>query len=219
MIAGAANPEVEALLAEQLAYYRASALEYDEFAVGPPGGQELSAALAAFHPSGSVLELACGPGRWTRLLLRHAASVTAIDGSPEMLAIARAKVDDGRVRFVQGDLFQWQPDRRYDVVSFAFWLSHVPLERFDSFWALVDQSLEPSGRVFFADDNYRTPDELIEGEHSSTILRRLQDGTTHRLVKVPHQPANLEARLSRLGWRIEVASASGPYFSGAGCRA
>jgi hypothetical protein len=30
--------------------------------------------------------------------------------------------------------------------------------------------------VFFVDDDYRTPDELIEGESSSTIRRRLNDG-------------------------------------------
>jgi hypothetical protein len=29
------------------------------------------------------------------------------------------------------------PDRRYDVVFFGFWLSHVPLERFDAFWSMV----------------------------------------------------------------------------------
>jgi hypothetical protein len=28
----------------------------------------------------------------------------------------------------------WRPDRRYDVVFFGFWLSHVPLERFAAFW-------------------------------------------------------------------------------------
>jgi hypothetical protein len=38
-----------------------------------------------------------------------------------------------RVRFVAADLFTWTPDRRYDVVFFGFWLSHVPAERFASF--------------------------------------------------------------------------------------
>ena len=63
-----------------------------------------------------MLELACGPGVWTGQLLRHATEVTAIDASPEMLAIAAARVGDERVRFIQADLFAWKPDRRYDVV-------------------------------------------------------------------------------------------------------
>jgi hypothetical protein len=33
------------------------------------------------------------------------------------------------VRFICADLFAWSPERRYDVVFFGFWLSHVPLER------------------------------------------------------------------------------------------
>jgi trans-aconitate methyltransferase len=34
-----------------------------------------------------------------------------------MLAIAASRVPDGaRVRFVEADLFTWEPDRRYDVV-------------------------------------------------------------------------------------------------------
>ena len=76
--------------------------------------------------------------------------------------------------------------------------------------------LAPGGRVFFADDGYRTPDELIEGESSSTIRRRLSDGTPHRAVKVPHEPAELEERLARLGWQITVTRTSGPFYWGAG---
>ena len=64
--------------------------------------------------------------------------------------------------------------------------------------------LAPGGRVFFADDGYRTPDELIEGESSSTIRRRLNDGTADRAVKVAYEPAELEARLARLGWRTPI---------------
>ncbi len=61
--------------------------------------------------------------------------------------------------------------------------------------------------------------ELVEGPSSSTIRRRLDDGTSYRLVKVPHQPPDLERRLSRLGWRITVTGTSGPFYWGAGGRA
>jgi SAM-dependent methyltransferase len=100
--------------------------EYRDRALPPAGGDEVVAALDAFGPAGDVLELACGPGTWTALLLRHADTVTAVDGSPEMLAIASSRVHDERVRFVRADLFAWRPDRRFDVVFFGFWISHVP---------------------------------------------------------------------------------------------
>ena len=171
-------------------------------------------------PAGDVLELACGPGWWTSRLLQDATSVTAVDAAREMLAIARDAIgDDARVSFVLADLFTWRPDRRYDVVFFGFWLSHVPLERFDAFWALVDECLAPAGRVFFADDAYRTADELIEGPESTTILRRLNDGSPHRVVKVPHTPHELERRLAQLGWDVAVSPTAGPFYWGAGSRA
>ena len=116
-------------------------------------------------------------------------------------------------------LFTWEPDRRYDVVFMGFWLSHVPAERFGSFWALVAAALAPQGRVFFADDGYRTPEELIEGPASSTIERRTPDGTAYRIVKVPHEPADLERQLRALGWDITVTPTAGPFFWGAGNRA
>ena len=183
-----------------------------------PGGNELAEALNAFEPRGSVLELACGPGVWTSQMLRYAADVTAVDASPEMLAIAAARNPGSRVRFIHADLFTWRPERRYDVVFFGFWLSHIPAERFESFWSLVADCLKPEGRVFFADDAYRTPDELVEGPSSFTIRRRLDDGTPYRLVKVPHQPAELEERLRRIGWDITVTTAAGPVYWGAGSR-
>jgi len=155
------SPEaITRLLAEQVAYYRAIAMEYQ---VDVEAARELAAALEAYQPAGHVLELACGPGAWTELLLRYATSVTAIDAAPEMLARAKARVGDGRVCFIQADLFSWTPSQRYDFVFFGFWLSHVPLERFESFWSVVADSLTPAGRVFFVDDNARTSEELIEG--------------------------------------------------------
>jgi SAM-dependent methyltransferase len=242
------DEELTRLLAEQSAYYRTLGADYLDQGLDLPGGDELAEALEAFGPAGSVLELACGPGVWTGQLLRHASDVTAVDGSPEMLAIAAARLGAGplgasplgagplgasplgagplragprgagRLRLVQADLFGWVPDRRYDVVFFGFWLSHVPLERFASFWSLVADCLKDGGRVFFADDAYRTPDELIEGPSSSTIRRRLGDGTPYRIVKVPHHPAELEMRLQRLGWNIKVNATAGPFYWGAGSR-
>jgi SAM-dependent methyltransferase len=96
-----------------------------------------------------------------------------------------------RVRFIQAGLFAWEPDRRYDVV-FSASAPHVPPGRFEPFWSLVADCLKPQGRVFFADDAYRTPDELVEGPASPVIRRQLNDGSSYRLVKVPHQPADLQ---------------------------
>jgi SAM-dependent methyltransferase len=221
------NSLIDPLLAEQVAYYRAVAPEYESLSVPGGGGGEVAAALEAFAPAGDVLELACGPGMWTELLLRHATSVTAVDAAPEMLARARALVGDdsgagggkaSRVRFVQADLFSWPPDRRYDVVFFGFWLSHVPRDRFEAFWCFIDDCLTPKGRVFFVDDAFRPAEELIEGDASSTIERRTGAGAAYRIVKVPYRSTELEQRLDALGWRLTVTQTSGTFYWGAGGR-
>jgi SAM-dependent methyltransferase len=206
-------------LAEQLAFYRAVANEYEDHAIDVPGQAELLAAIDSFRPTGDVLELACGSGPWTVGLLRTASTVTAVDGAPEMLARARNRIrSDPRVRFVEADLFAWRPERRFDAVFFGFWISHVPEERFAAFWSLVAQALSPGGQVFFFDDNHRSELELIDGPDSAIVERRLNDGTPYRVIKVPYEPADLEARLRALDWDISVTATSGPFYWGAGTR-
>jgi SAM-dependent methyltransferase len=220
--------ELDALLAEQAAYYRARAPQYLEdagvYGVTPEtqsaASQAIEAALNAAAPLGDVVELACGPGTFTGELADRGATVTGLDASPEMLEIAAARTAPRtNVRFARTDLFAWTPDRRYDFVFFGFWLSHVPAERFASFWAAVASSLTPCGRVMFVDDGHRTNDELVEGPGSSTIERRLHDGRRFRAVKVALEPMSLERSLCELGWAIEVRPLPTPFFFGLGGRA
>jgi len=220
--------ELDALLAEQVAYYRALAPEYVADA-GIDGVTEetynaatrtFNAALESASPLGEVLELACGPGTFTSELARRATSIDALDASPEMLEIAAARTAQAtNVRFVQTDLFTWTPNRRYDFVFFGFWLSHVPPERFASFWSTVASALAPNGRVMFVDDGHRTTEELTHGPQSSTIERQLRDGRRFRAVKVALEPKPLERSLRDLGWAIEIQPLAGPFFVGSGRRA
>lgn len=120
------------------------------------------------------------------------------------------------VRFVEADLFSWHPDRRYDAVFFGLWISHVPEDRFELFWNLVDKALEANGRVFFCDDNLRPDIELVEGPQSPIVQRRLNDRTRFRVIKIPYEPAELERRVRALNWDITVIGAAGPYYWGTG---
>ena len=120
------------LLAEQLAYYRARAPEYDEWFLrqgrydrgdehrglwfGEVG--QVEAALERAAPTGEILELACGTGLWTGRLAAAARHLTAVDGSPEALALNRARVTAGNVTYLEVDLFTWEPPASYDFVFF-----------------------------------------------------------------------------------------------------
>ncbi len=87
------------------------------------------------------------------LLLEHADHVTALDSAPEMHTESRRKLgDEQRERYVIADALTWEPDRTYDVVFFANWLSHVPPDAFNRFWEIVSLSLAPQGRVFLVDE-------------------------------------------------------------------
>src|SRR4026208_645508 len=117
----------DSILDEQIQYYRARAQEYDASIVEATDllapGKILLLNLGKFD---SILELACGTGIWTETLLQMGDKVIAMDAAPEMLEIARQKLGEERIQYQQADLFRWQPDRQYDLVFFANWLSHVP---------------------------------------------------------------------------------------------
>ena len=196
----------DTVLTEQLDYYRARALEYDKwwmregrFDRGPEANTrwfaettELERVLERFDPRGDVLELACGTGLWTRHLVESADTVTAVDAAPEVLAINRARVGDANVRYVQADLFDWSPDQRYDACVFAFWLSHVPAERFADFWEMVAGCLKPGGRVLFI-DSART--ERPPPPTTAALGRRgHHDAPAGRRARVPDHQALLRPR-------------------------
>ena len=215
------------LLDEQLAYYRARAGEYDEWFMregrydrGPEQRAEwfnevaeVEAALRQADP-GDVLELACGTGLWTRHLAAGARRITAVDASPEVIDLNRGRLRSKKVEYVVADLFTWKPNRRFDFVLFAFWLSHVPPARFEAFWALVRESLRARSRVFFV-DSLRQQDATARDQaplgDSSITRRRLNDGREFDIVKVFYEPGDLERRLGALGWRGRVR-ASGRHF-------
>lgn len=206
---------------EQIAYYEGRASEYDSTSkdVGHPTDEHRRAfesALEAFAPKGSVLELACGTGNWTRRLVKYTSTLTAIDASGSMLERARAKVDDACVHWEQADVFEWRPSVRYDVVFFSFWLSHVPTSRFRAFWELLDVCLEPDGRVFFIDEaGHKEWEEEFLGDE--LVRRRLEDGSEHRVIKRFWEPQELETKLQELGWSVTVTR-TGPFYWGQGGR-
>jgi demethylmenaquinone methyltransferase/2-methoxy-6-polyprenyl-1,4-benzoquinol methylase len=217
------------LLQEQIAYYRARADEYDQwwfrhgrYDRGADSNAhwfaeiaQLHDALHTFAPRGNILELACGTGLWTAELASYADSMTLVDSSPEVMAINAARVSHPSIERIQADLFAWQPDRKYDVVFFSFWLSHVPLDKFEAFWRLVQRALKPTARAFFIDSLYdersTARDHQLHGADATVINRQLNDGRAFRIVKIFYRPAALAQRLEKLGWQAEV-HATPTYF-------
>ncbi len=236
---GASPGDDAALLGEQAAYYRARAGEYDEwwrregrYDRGPAATArwneevgQVEAALDRFGPSGPVLELACGTGWWTERLARRASRLTCVDASPEAIAVNKRRMDGAGLpapRYVEADLFRWEPDGAWDVVFFSFWLSHVPPGRFEPFWRTVSAALKPGGRVFFVDslpdESSTARDHRMPGA-DGVQERLLNDGRSVRVVKLFHEPRGLEERLRALGWRAEARRTPTYFLHGAAARA
>ncbi|HEU0027322.1 MAG TPA: class I SAM-dependent methyltransferase [Ktedonobacterales bacterium] len=217
----------DALVEEQITYYRARANEYDEWFLRQGrydhGAEEntrwhaevaeVAGALDDFlreRPIGSMLEIAAGTGLWTQRLAPFAQRLTALDAAPEALAIncERLGALAERVTYATADIFSWSPAERYDAIFFSFWLSHVPPERFDGFWARVREWLAPGGRVFLVDSSYEPAstarDHLLEGAEATTVERILNDGQRFRIVKVFYTPEKLGGELARLGWGADL---------------
>jgi SAM-dependent methyltransferase len=228
------------LLAEQIAYYRERAPEYDrwwershqyqlppeEEAIWRGEIEQLEATIDGWlegAPGRRVLELACGTGLWTVRLAAWADELTAVDAAPEAIEINRAKLaaPRARTRFVEADLFDWEPPAgAFDVVFFSFWVSHVPPQRFNEFWALVDRALTPDGVAIFIDnrwgDGIWPPRDAPRGPVQTRT--DLSSGRIYRVVKVYYEPDELAEKLDKIGWQPDVTATSRHFVMGRATR-
>lgn len=214
---------IDDILQQQIAYYRARANEYDEWFYkkgrydrGPEENQRwfeeaawLMQKLANLGPVNEALELAAGTGIWTVELAKIAQHVTAIDAVPQVLAIAEAKLAaEDHITYVVEDVFEWEPEKTYDLVVFAFWLSHVPAEAVDPFIEKVYRALKPGGRFFMVDSrpaqSGTATNQRVDTNEQSIQKRVLNDGRTFEILKIYHDPAALAEQFESHGFSVEA---------------
>jgi ubiquinone/menaquinone biosynthesis C-methylase UbiE len=112
---------------EARASYDAVATVYDGFAhlwdrhIAAPALEHYNLMIRQHVKSGAlVLDAGAGTGERMLALLRNSqpGMVVGLDASAGMLSVARSKIDDQRVRFVQGDITRLPfDDNTFDVVS------------------------------------------------------------------------------------------------------
>lgn len=108
-------------------------------------------------PVGDALDAACGTGRLGDLLAARGHRVIGVDSSPEMLAIARAKVPAGDFR--SGDLYRLPvDDAAIDLVTCALALTHVT--DLGPVLAEFARVLRPGGRLVISDMH---PERVLRG--------------------------------------------------------
>jgi len=98
-----------------------------------------------------VIEVGCGTGRNTPWLAERAAEMIAIDFSKQMLALARQRVPDHRVRFVQHDVRRVWPleNASADIIVAMLILEHV--KHLELFFAEAARVLRNGGNLFICE--------------------------------------------------------------------
>ena len=104
-----------------------------QFAAPGHWRRELALAMRQALRGRRVLEIACGTGVWTRLIVDVAASVLATDASPRILARAKKlvchgkEIPVGRMRFLLLDAYDLgSAPGEFDAALAINWFQHVP---------------------------------------------------------------------------------------------
>jgi demethylmenaquinone methyltransferase/2-methoxy-6-polyprenyl-1,4-benzoquinol methylase len=194
-------------------YYAKRAAEYERIYAKPERQADLGALrkrIGAMFKGRKVLELACGTGYWTEVIAQQALEVVALDLNEEVLEIARTKkVPAGRVEFTKGSAYEIPGfGRRHTALFAGFWWSHVPLERMDLFLQEATKAVAPGALIVFLDNRYvagsSTPVSRTDAQGNGYQTRRLDDGSTHEVLKNFPGEGELIKRASLAGWGAHV---------------
>jgi demethylmenaquinone methyltransferase/2-methoxy-6-polyprenyl-1,4-benzoquinol methylase len=189
-------------------YYAKRAHEYERIYAKPERQDDLRVLRALVEKTfrgKHVLEIACGTGYWTEVLARSAASVTAVDINDEVLGLARAK--SLNARFERADVYALPKfPKEFDAGLAAFWWSHIPKARLQPFLAQFHRAFVPGATIMFMDNLYvegsSTPISRTDAEGNTYQTRKLEDGSTHEVLK--NFPSEEELRRALDGLPCEI---------------
>ena len=120
------------------------------------------------------------------------------------------------VEYQQFNLFSWEPQTQYDLVFFAFWLSHVPSIMLDEFLQKIYRSVKPQGKVFIVDSRFSetssAKNHYSRNAKDINQQRKLNNGQTFEIFKVYYQPELLEEKLTQAGFQNVEVKITDNYF-------
>jgi ubiquinone/menaquinone biosynthesis C-methylase UbiE len=110
---------------------------------------------------GKIIEIGCGTGKNTQWLASKCESLTAVDFSEEMMLLAKEKVNDPKVTFLQADITHpWHFDKA-DLICFSLVLEHIK----DLYFVFeqASRTLDPGGRLYI---NELHPYKQLQGSRA-----------------------------------------------------
>lgn len=183
--------------------YDAIGAVYEEMKKMPAAvleAQNIKAAIAPYAPGAKVLDLACGTGAYSRVLLEMGAShVVGVDISPVMIQAARdTSPETERLSYDVGDASDLGviEGGDFDLVL-GIWLLNYAADRaaMTKMWRTTFLNLKPGGRFVGimphpTDDPRVFVERMAEvrpvqyGNITPTVTGEVEDGVTIRVVAV-----------------------------------
>jgi SAM-dependent methyltransferase len=173
------------------AYYAERAPYYDAVYLKPERREDiafLSQNLPARLEGRTVLEVACGTGYWTQHIAAAVKSLHATDWTAEPLEFAKLRPCTDQTKFSRADAYQLSETLgTFDGALAALWFSHVPINARGQFFKSLHARLASGARVILFDNSevqcLDFPIAERDADGNTYQLRKLNDGSTHRVLK------------------------------------
>lgn len=124
-----------------------------------------------------LIEIGCGTGKNTEWLAGQCSSLTALDFSEEMLALARAKIGDPKIKFEFADITKPWTAAQADLITCSLVLEHI--QDLEFIFMQAAEKLETGGRFFICELH---PYKQLQGSRA----RFEEDGETIHLEYFVH---------------------------------
>jgi SAM-dependent methyltransferase len=145
-----------------------------------------------------VLEIGCGTGYFTTELQKTNAQITAIDISPDLLKIAKQRINHKNVKFILENAYEQSfASECFDTVVGSSVLHHLDVDRaLKEFYRI----LRKSGSIYFTEPNMMNPQIALQ-KNISWLKKKLGDSPD----EIAFFRWDLQNKLKKYGFiKIEV---------------
>jgi SAM-dependent methyltransferase len=156
-------------------------------------GDSLYLPLERYGNGGSILDLGCGSGNTgTELAANTYHDYTGVDISDVAIDKARKRAEeDGRTdknRYIQSDIFSYEPTHRFDVILFRDSIYYVPGTKVKGMLDRYSKFLKRGGvfivRLWTGNGKYRSTVDFLEANFE--IVEKTVSGPSDTVVLVFH---------------------------------
>ena len=195
-------------------YYAKRALEYEDIYLRPERQDYIRQSknlLKEYFNNKYVLEVACGTGFWTETISEVSKYILATDINSEVIEIAKNKVYNCKIDFIQDDSYELSRIKeKYDSFFAGFWFSHIPKSKIEIFFNVIHKKTNKNALIIFMDNLYvegkNTPISRFDAEGNSYQIRKLKDNSQHEVLKNFYKENELKNYFKKYGNEIEITN-------------